>query len=267
MLISVTPCSHQTAPNQVNISLFPSASGNLSVLAAGSVNNNGQGFMITVSEANPSLVPNAFTLAERTGVQRPGGTAAFVAAAPGRYAADHDCAGSGDIGTSTMVFPKEADVIAAGNISELVYSGKNLSSSDVTVIAAGGDISYSTPTQPVTNYLIQNIDGIQVAGPGYVEVLAGGSINLGDGSGILDRQPYRSSATLQRRVDHRRSGLGHQCERYAAPAGLSGLHQCLSRPGLEWIAERLRVKPHRRCGATLPLDRCESQLRTGAQGL
>jgi filamentous hemagglutinin family protein len=176
----------QTAPNQVNISLFPSATGNLSVLAAGSVNNNGQGFMITVSEANPSLVPNAFT---------PLSVPAFsgLSGAPLPLSPLHQgdtqpitiVAGSGDIGTSTMVFPKEADVIAAGNISELVYSGKNLSSSDVTVIAAGGDISYSTPTQPVTNYLIQNIDGIQVAGPGYVEVLAGGSINLGDGSGIL----------------------------------------------------------------------------------
>src|SRR5262249_5941824 len=65
------------------------------------------------------------------------------------------------------------------------YQGKNLNPSDVTLIMAGGDISYSTPTQPISNSLLNNSLTIQLGGPGYLEVLAGGSINLGDSFGVL----------------------------------------------------------------------------------
>jgi hypothetical protein len=37
----------------------------------------------------------------------------------------------------------------------------------------------------VTNALLPNTNGIELAGPGHLEVLAGGSINLGDSNGIL----------------------------------------------------------------------------------
>jgi hypothetical protein len=76
-------------------------------------------------------------------------------------------------------------VIAGGNITDLNYAGKNLNPSDVTLIEAGGNISYSTPTAPLTNQLLQNPSGILLAGPGYLEVLAGGSLNLGDSAGIV----------------------------------------------------------------------------------
>src|SRR5208283_2339898 len=94
-------------------------------------------------------------------------------------------ANSGDIASSFLVFPKAANVIAGGNLTDLNYIGKNLNPSDVTLITAGGNITYSTPTAPVTNALIGNDQGIDVGGPGHVEVLAGGSINLGDGNGVL----------------------------------------------------------------------------------
>jgi filamentous hemagglutinin len=176
----------QVIPNQVNLILFPSASGNLSILAAGAVNNDGLSYVAQLSEVNPLLAPNAlapqgvrsFTgldgIAEPLTPLHQGDTQPVIVAAE-----------SGDIGTGAMIFPKAADVIAAGNIVELDYSGKNLNPSDVTLISAGGNITYSTPTQPITNQLVQNIDGIQVAGPGYAEVLAGGTIDLGDGNGIL----------------------------------------------------------------------------------
>jgi hypothetical protein len=84
-----------------------------------------------------------------------------------------------------MNFPKLADVIAGGSILDLDYHGKNLNSSDVTLIEAGAEISYSTPTAPITNDLEPNATGINLAGVGYLETLAGGTIDLGDSAGIV----------------------------------------------------------------------------------
>jgi hypothetical protein len=92
---------------------------------------------------------------------------------------------TGDIASGTITMPKAATVYAGGNISDLTYAGKNLQPSDVTLISAGGDIDFSTPTQPITNQLIPNTESVQVSGPGFLEVLAGGSINLGDAFGIV----------------------------------------------------------------------------------
>jgi hypothetical protein len=94
-------------------------------------------------------------------------------------------ANTGDIGSGSLVFPKAANVIAGGTITDLNYAGSNLNPSDVTLIAAGGDLSFSTPTAPVTNTLLPNTNGITLAGPGNLEVLAGGSVNLGDSNGII----------------------------------------------------------------------------------
>jgi hypothetical protein len=173
-------------PNLVDITLFPGAAGNLTLLAAGSINNNGQPFTITMSEANPADVPTPAL---------PSSVAAFtgVASAPVPLVPLHQSdevpislvADSGSIASGTLDFPKAANVLSAGNLTDLNYLGKNLNPSDVTLIEAGGDITYSTPTAPVTNQLLYNGNGIDVGGPGYVEVLDGGSINLGDGNGVI----------------------------------------------------------------------------------
>jgi hypothetical protein len=180
------PTLAQTTLNPVNITLFPAATGNLNVLAAGSINNDGQTFTIDMSEANPATVPNVvnpYPIVAFSGV-----TSASLPLVP-LHQTDATpislVAGSGGIASSTLIFPKAANVLAAGNLTDLNYIGKNLNASDVTLIAAGGEITYSTPTLPVTNDLLVNNIGIQVGGPGYAEVLAGGAINLGDGNGVI----------------------------------------------------------------------------------
>jgi filamentous hemagglutinin len=176
----------QVTPNEVDLTLFPSATGNLSVLAAGAINDDGRAFSVQLSEVNPSLVPSVgaptqvSTFGGLEGVPLPLVPLHQGDSQPISFVAD-----AGNIATSQLTFPKAADVIAAGNIADLTYNGKNLSASDVTLIEAGGNLSYSTPTVPVTNELIQNNAGIDVGGPGHLEVLAGGSINLGDASGVL----------------------------------------------------------------------------------
>jgi hypothetical protein len=170
----------------VTVTLFPAASGNLDLLAAGSINNDGQPYSITMSQANPVLVPGVLAPAASN-------TFAGVAGVPLPQIPLHQndtqpvamVADSGSIGSGSVIFPKAADIISAGNIADLNYAGSNLNPSDVTLIEAGGTISYSTPTAPITNALLTNGEGIALAGPGYLEVLAGGSINLGDANGIL----------------------------------------------------------------------------------
>jgi filamentous hemagglutinin len=180
------PKGSLASQNGVSITLFPSASGNLTLLAQGSVNNDGQPYAISLSQADPTQVPSDLAPTEDS-------TFAGVSSVPLPQQPLHQndtrpisiVANSGDIGSGALTFPKAANVIAGGSIMDLNYAGSNLNPSDVTLIAAGGDIDYSTPTAPVTNALLPNPNGITLAGTGNLEVLAGGSINLGDSVGIL----------------------------------------------------------------------------------
>ena len=177
------------------ITLFPSATGNLTLLAAGSI-NSAQGaagttssVSITVSESNPALVPNPLVpVNDLGGTGFPGVTAVALPAEP-LHQNDVQpimlVADTGNIDSAVLNFPKAADVIAGGNIMDLMYTGKNLNPSDVTLIEAGGQVEYSTPTIAGTNALELNAAGITLGGPGYLEVLAGGAVNLGDGNGIV----------------------------------------------------------------------------------
>jgi filamentous hemagglutinin len=181
-----SPTGPQASQNGVSITLFPSATGNLTLLAAGSINNDGLPYVINVSQADPTQVASVLAPTQDS-------TFAGVSSVPLPQQPLHQSdaqliyvvADSGDIGTGSLTFPKAADVVARGNITDLNYAGSNLNPSDVTLIAAGGNIDYSTPTAPVTNDLLANANGITLAGPGNLEVLAGGSINLGDSVGIL----------------------------------------------------------------------------------
>ena len=71
---------------------------------------------------------------------------------------------------------------------------------DKSFIEVGGDLAYNISTNPETGLLKTNLqDGITVAGPGRLEVIAGGDINLGGGAGIVSignrDNPALTSAT------------------------------------------------------------------------
>ena len=176
----------QTGQNGVNITLYPAAAGNLTLLASGAVENDGQPYVISMSQADPNQMPSA--LAPVLSTSFAGVSGVLLPQQPlhlGDAQSISIVADSGDIGAGNLVLPKAANVIAGGSITDLNYSGSNVNAADVTLIAAGGDIGFSTPTAPVTNALLSNTNGIELAGPGHLEVLAGGSINLGDANGIL----------------------------------------------------------------------------------
>ena len=83
----------------------------------------------------------------------------------------------GDITDMNVTLPKMAEFTAGGSISDLNYNGQNVQPTDITSIIASQDIVYSYGT---------NVSGhaIQVGGPGYVLVQAGGTIDLGASNGI-----------------------------------------------------------------------------------
>ena len=174
----------KTQANSVSISLYPAPNGALSLLAAGSINNDGAPYVISESEANPASMPSAINVGNLNAL--PGaGTLPQQPLYQGDATPITIVAQTGNLGFGIMTFPRAADVIAGGDIQDLTYTGKNLNDSDVTLVAAGGNISYSTPTEPVTNQLLPNSEGITLSGPGYLEVLAGGTIDLGDSAGFI----------------------------------------------------------------------------------
>lgn len=188
------------------IDLFPSATGNLRLLAQNSVtgasadNPTGQMF-IGMNETDPALW--ASPVAPASLAAAPVTTA--LPATPLYQAATQPVyivAETGNITAGEVLLTKAADLVAGNDITDVNFSGKNLNPGDVTLISAGGDITFSTPTAPLTNLLLQNTNGIQLAGPGALEVLAGRSINLGDSAGIIttgaltDARLPASGATL-----------------------------------------------------------------------
>jgi filamentous hemagglutinin len=162
-----------------NITLAPYADGTLSLVAGGNIDGQntalaGGRSQIVVSDADPALAygrqtsawssqtvhdPNVLHLNDTTGP-------VIISA-------------GGDLENINLVLPKAAEISAGRDILNIYYQGQNVAPSDVTTITAAGNITLSsTPEANTTN------SGIQVTGPGYLVVQAGGSIDLGTTGGI-----------------------------------------------------------------------------------
>ena len=83
----------------------------------------------------------------------------------------------GNITDMTLTVPKMANISAGGDIVDLNYSGQNVNPGDVTSIRASGNILYGYVLNAAS-------ERIQVGGPGYLVVQAGGRIDLGNTVGI-----------------------------------------------------------------------------------
>ena len=165
--------------------LFPAATGNLELLAQDSISLPSLLVMSEVDPAqahtvlSPSFNVRTFSLGL---VSLPLSPLHQGDSEPVRIVA---VSGSITGGSGSVTLPKMADFIAGQDIRNLNYFGKNLSPADVSLFEAGGGISYDTTRDPATNQLTSNLAGIHVAGPGYVDVLAGGAIDLGDSNGLV----------------------------------------------------------------------------------
>jgi filamentous hemagglutinin family protein len=176
------------------IALWPSPTGNLNLLAGLSVEFSGAGAALLMSDVAPSTLPNpdapVRTLASNAAwgglFQAP---PAGVSSVP-IHSADPQPARivalTGNISNADLIFvPKPIQIVAGGDITGLYLQDQNLSSSDLSIISAGGSIDYPATRDPVSGALLSdNNHGVILEGPGSLAVSAGGNINLGTSLGI-----------------------------------------------------------------------------------
>ncbi|HEY9267816.1 MAG TPA: filamentous hemagglutinin family protein, partial [Methylotenera sp.] len=92
----------------------------------------------------------------------------------------------GQPGTVSLVLPKAALLEAGEDIANLWLFGQHLVATDVTRVVAGGQIRYDTP-RSAQGALGSGSNYLELGGPGRLEVLAGGDVDLGSGGGIVTR--------------------------------------------------------------------------------
>ena len=182
-----------------NTRLFPSADGNLNLLANGNVNLGGG---VQMYEADPGRVANPLqpvALLNSIGTNPIPGASSVIhldtAAFPLVPLHQNDrqpiriVAQTGSIsGNSNQIFlPKQAYFVAGKDISNLNFDGKNLNANEATLFQAGRDIVFDIRQDASSNKLLRNNDRIRVGGAGLLEILAGRNLDLGNSVGVTTR--------------------------------------------------------------------------------
>ena len=88
-------------------------------------------------------------------------------------------------------FPKRALISAGGDIVDFGIVGQNLAATDITRIVAGGDIVFK-PSLNSDGELANTNKGIELGGPGRLEVIAGGDVDLSNSKGIVTRGNFNN---------------------------------------------------------------------------
>ncbi|WP_225206568.1 filamentous haemagglutinin family protein [Novosphingobium huizhouense] len=187
--------------------LYPSKFGQLSLVAGGDLSS----FALAMSDANPSDLPGAFTVASFSGSARSlfrnsglgftfGGTYGAIDDPTLRLYHDRSIThaddtrpaevyAGGSITDVQLVLAKAARVNAGGDIVNLAFEGQNLRSSDITSIIAGGDITATTSVPGLDTAFAGrpyvNVTNFILGGPGSLVVQAG-----------RDLGPFLNSATV-----------------------------------------------------------------------
>ena len=228
------------------LTLLPSSNGNLNLLAAGSINafqvnqvsNSGASLWgsaaINISDADPNILPTPTNPFSSIGqVDSLGGNFAATGATSGLtlqqkqqlhaedangnslHTGDNNpvliYAQSGDISGLTLFSPKETQISAGQDITDIAFYIQNNAATDITTLSAGRDIiayDASSPSRAMagTNILgynplsspvgagvgAPNAGDIQISGPGALEVLAGRNLTLGDDASLNPNNPKDS---------------------------------------------------------------------------
>jgi hypothetical protein len=158
-------------PSALNsFTMYPSPTGQLDLLAAQNITRISQG-EIVMSDAQPDSVT--------TLTNSQGSTALSPSFSGNIHTSDPNPAlvtAGGTIEGLFLATPKAAEVVAGEDIIDLTYAGQNLNPLDVTLFSAGRDFAY-------TNDYSQA--GVEVGGPGNLDILAGRNIALGFSPGVV----------------------------------------------------------------------------------
>jgi filamentous hemagglutinin family protein len=191
-----------------SMTLFPSAKGNLSLLANNNIgvdDNAGQIIDVTMSDTDPSVLPsiaspaqqiegslndNIINARERLSPRSPNAT--FIHATQPLHLNDDKkpvfMANLGNIAFPsnsqvTFFMPQSVDFSAGNDIQNLSLVAQQLASSDISHIKAGRDIVFDALINE--NGVIQSNDKtIEIGGAGELQVQAGRDISLGGSAGI-----------------------------------------------------------------------------------
>ena len=157
-----------------NTYLYPSSTGQLTLLAGRDITTNNPSTKLIMADNFASTVPTVAATTSGSVIS----FGQFVADAGDIHAGDTQpaiIAAGQDIDDLTLSLPKAAQIVAGRDIVDLDYVGQNANASDITLVAAGRDITNPGGT---------NSDGIQIGGPGSLDVFAGRNIYLGFSDGI-----------------------------------------------------------------------------------
>lgn len=176
-----------------DFSLFPSAQGNLSLLAGNSITTKND---INMPDVDPSQLPGimtpvsdyrkidslitAFAPHAARPVHNNDSTPVRMVAVSGDIIAQKDAYAD----ESIYYFPKQAYIEAGRDIIGLSLRGQNLRANDLTRVRAGRDVTYISPRADSTNGLKGNFRQITLGGPGRLELSAGRNIDLGNSYGV-----------------------------------------------------------------------------------
>lgn len=174
------------------MTLAPSSIGNLGLFAADSISIGGSVMLSdapVAALAGPlspqQVLADAIALA---GHSKPPLHAGDTE--PVRIVALHgDIIGNQD--ASSLYLPKRATIQAGGDIVDLGIVGQDIAAGDITRIVAGGDIVYNA-NRKADGSLATNTLGIELGGPGRLEVIAGGDVDLGSSKGIVTRGNFNN---------------------------------------------------------------------------
>lgn len=157
-----------------NMVLTPSSTGQLDLLAAGDIASSlPGGSTIIMSDA----APGSFATVSSPFASIPIGSteSRFVGNDHGADPNPALVTAGGSIQDLILSIPKAAQIVAGQDITDTQYYGQNLNPTDLTLLSAGRDLSFS----------LGDLGGISVGGPGGVEVLAGRTVTLGVSSGVV----------------------------------------------------------------------------------
>jgi filamentous hemagglutinin family protein len=95
--------------------------------------------------------------------------------------------------TSLLYFSRAARIIAGRDIRDLSLTVQHVVPTDLTLVAAGRDITYSTGREP-NGAISPNLRSIAVDGPGRLQLEAGRNVDLQASAGITTRGNLRNLA-------------------------------------------------------------------------
>jgi filamentous hemagglutinin family protein len=181
-----------------SLTLMPSVRGDLELLAQNSIRPGDANTTVSMSDADPAVLPGILKPAAGLGDSSTGVSALLAMhAANGLHKGDSKpvriVARTGDIGSLpdsanklSLLLAKQAHVITGGDIVNLALSVQHMGARDVSVVQAGGDIVFPTPRSGdgSVNAAEGATRNFRFAGPGQVYILAGRDVDLGAAGGI-----------------------------------------------------------------------------------